>query len=220
MSDTTTNEQQPDLSGLTGSPGHKRKREPDSPNARLKRSAPAATMAADTAAFIENAIEATHAAAVAAHGVNVADFNALQQATAGDHSDTSDPSNATSTAQAALGMYPTLHVPASTEEQFAAQVTAEGEHQQQQQQQQPSQHHHDGAYNPDLAHADMMDPSAMGQQSVDGVPPQGHRYSTSSGTPNSKPSVGSDEWHKMRKDNHKEGKLVPLPFQPPLNSLH
>ncbi|EFY91332.1 helix-loop-helix DNA binding protein [Metarhizium acridum CQMa 102] len=150
MSDPVATEQ-PDLSSLTSSPGSKRKREPDSPGSqRAKRAAPPAAMTAETAAFIENAIEATHAAA--ANGVNVADFNALQQAAAADHTDASDPSNATSTAQAALGMYPTLHVPPSTEEQFAAQAAAEGEH------------NPDAAFDAEIAQQDMMDPSAVTQQ--------------------------------------------------------
>ncbi|PHH74366.1 hypothetical protein CDD83_4578 [Cordyceps sp. RAO-2017] len=119
MSEPVVTAEQPDLSAIAGSPGQKRKREAESPGSqRAKRTAPPAAMSADTAAFIENAIEATQAAA--ASGVNVADFSALQQAAAAEHSESSDPSNATSTAQAALGMYPTLHVPASTEEQFAA----------------------------------------------------------------------------------------------------
>lgn len=191
--------EQPDLSAMTASPGQKRKRDQESPGAqRPKRAAPPASMSADTAAFIENAIEATHVAA--ASGVNVADFNALQQAAAADHSETADPSNATSTAQAALGMYPTLHVPPSTEEQFAAQAGAEGDDS------------HDGSYNPDVPppHGLADTPGAApGQQQPppsNGVQPQaGHRYSTSSASANVKPSVGSEEWHKMRKDNHKEG---------------
>ncbi|KAH8169693.1 helix-loop-helix DNA-binding domain-containing protein [Sarocladium implicatum] len=230
---------QPDLSALTGSPGQKRKRESASPETqRIKRAAPNANMSA--AEFIENAIEANHAAA--ANGVNVADFNALQQAAAGgehhehqhqdqhehhqhhdhhqhhehqehhhnpehhipehhvheghtgepvgEHHDVPDAGNATSTAQAALGMYPTLHVPASTEEQFAAQVAAEGE-----------QHAHDNAFNPDVTQPDaLLDDSGVGQHDPNGMP-QGPRYSTSSAR---KPTVGSEEWHKMRKDNHKE----------------
>ncbi|EFZ00827.1 helix-loop-helix DNA-binding domain protein [Metarhizium robertsii] len=191
MSDSVATEQA-DLSSLTSSPGSKRKRELDSPGSqRAKRAAPPAAMTAETAAFIENAIEATHAAA--ANGVNVADFNALQQAAAADHTDASDPSNATSTAQAALGMYPTLHVPPSTEEQFAAQAAAEGDH------------HSEAAFNAEIAQPDMMDPSAVTQQPpANGSQPPAHRYSTSSAPSNPKPTVGSEEWHKMRKDNHKE----------------
>jgi transcriptional regulator CBF1 len=219
----------PDLSALTGSPGQKRKREPPSPDQhRVKRTAPAANMSATD--FIENAIEATHAAA--ANGVNVADFNALQQAAAGgehhphehhaadhqstehhiadhhapedhsgeqsvpEHHEATDPGNAASTAQAALGMYPTLHVPSSTEEQFAAQVAAEGE-----------QNNHENSFNPDAAQSDgLMDDPAVGNTPMNSLPGQTPRYSISSATSNPKPSVGSEEWHKMRKDNHKEGR--------------
>ncbi|PFH55699.1 hypothetical protein XA68_17811 [Ophiocordyceps unilateralis] len=188
-------------SSMTGSPSQKRKRDATSPGAqRAKRTAPPAAMSADTAAFIENAIEATQAAA--ASGVSVADFSALQQAAAAEHSESTDPSNATTTAQAALGMYPTLHVPASTEEQFAAQAVAEGEH------------GPDSSYNPDVTQSEsMMDaqpvsPSQQHQGSApppaNGVQPPGPRYSASSAAANAKPSVGSEEWHKMRKDNHKE----------------
>lgn len=188
--------EQPDLSSLTGSPGQKRKRDPDSPGlSRNKRPAPAAHMSADTASFIENAIEATHAAAT--NGVNVADFNALQQAAAADHHEHPDPSNATSTAQAALGMYPTLHVPPSTEEQFAAQAAGDADH------------GHDTSFNPDVSPPDgLMDPQPVAPapqpaptNGIQHPPPP--RYQTSVSNP--KPTVGSEEWHKMRKDNHKEG---------------
>lgn len=180
----------PDLSALTGSPGQKRKRELDSPNQRHKRMAPSAAMtAAETNAFIENAIEATNAAA--ANGVNVADFNALQQAAQSDHTDHTG-NDATSTAQAVLGMYPTLHVPPSTEEQFAAQAADNGEH-----------HHDPNAFNPDMTH-EMME-AVNAHQAQNGMQQQQRNsYSGSSQGNNPKPPVGSDEWHKLRKDNHKE----------------
>lgn len=199
----------PDLSGFPGSPGQKRKRELESPNlGRTKRAAPPAAMSAspaDTAAFIENAIEASQAAS----GVNVADFNALQQAAAADHTDASDPSNATSTAQAALGMYPTLHVPPSTEEQFSAQaVDHDHGHE--------NAFKHDTPFGPDVTQQPdpMMDPTVNQNQPPpppNGVqphppPPPQHRYAVPP-PPNPKPSVGSEEWHKMRKDNHKEGEI-------------
>lgn len=221
--------EQSDVSSVGGSPGQKRKRELDSPGTqRQKRGgAPPATMSADTAAFIENAIEATHAAAAAANGVSVADFNALQAAAA-DHAEAAEAANAsdtantinavnaasaTSTAQAALGMYPTLHVPPSTEEQFAAQAVAEEEQQQQQ--------HHQHSTEQNFHHTDlplpaMIDPSTGDQQALNGLPPAGgHRYSGSASAANSnsnKPAVGSEEWHKMRKDNHKEGELPIFSF--------
>lgn len=199
MSDAAPTTEQPDLSTMAGSPGQKRKRDAQSPETqRAKRTAPPAAMSADTAAFIENAIEATQAAT--AGGVNVADFSALQQAAA-EHSEPTDASNATSTAQAALGMYPTLHVPASTEEQFAAQSGTDADQA------------HDASFDPEVTQPEgIMDASAVSSDqqqppppASNGVQPSGHRYPTSSSTSNPKPSVGSEEWHKMRKDNHKEG---------------
>ncbi|WYZ40514.1 hypothetical protein EsH8_IV_000855 [Colletotrichum jinshuiense] len=211
MADVITDH--PDLSELaqSPSPGQKRKRddmsESTSPG-RAKR-ASAGLSDADTAAFIENAVEAAHAAA--ANGVSVADFSALQQAAAAEHSEAADPANASSTAAAALGsMYPTLHVPPTTEEQFAAQASNEPTH---------NQDH-------TFSHADLSPPDGLPSlptvpQPTNGVqnvpqqthqtlqqhqPPQPqHRYSTGSvNPPAKKPDVGSEEWHKMRKDNHKE----------------
>lgn len=212
MSEPAATTEQPELPTADGSSGQKHKRDAESPGAqRAKRTAPPAAMSADTAAFIENAIEASQAAAT--NGVNVADFSALQQAAAGEHSEATDPSNATSTAQAALGMYPTLHVPSSTEEQFAVQAGTDGDH------------GHDSSFNPDVTQPEgIMDAPAASpnrqqqqQQSPhthphphappppsNGVQPQGHQYSNSAEPSNPKPRVGSEEWHKMRKDNHKE----------------
>jgi hypothetical protein len=211
MSEPIVAEQQPDLSSFTGSPGQKRKRDASSPNSqRAKRPAPQAAMTpTDTTSFIENAIQATEAHA-ANGGLNVADFNALQQATR--EGEIPDPASATSTAQAALGMYPTLHVPTSTEEQFAAQAAAEeAEQQRQQQHAQHAQHQHE----PSFDHQEISPhDSVMGDQGVpqDHHPPppnglqqpQTPRYTPTGTTPNPKPTVGSEEWHKMRKDNHKE----------------
>lgn len=215
----------PDLSELaqaTASPGSKRKRsmsEHESPG-RSKKNAPAAVMSAsdaETAAFIENAVEAANAAH--AGGVNVADLNALQQATAAEHSEAADPANASSTAAAALGsMYPSIHVPPTTEEQFAAQAAQDANHAQ-------------DSFHPNVTQPDgMLDAPALagmaGPAGTNGMsppqqsqPPQQaqHRYSTgSAGTAAKKPDVGSEEWHKMRKDNHKEGQssvahLAPVP---------
>lgn len=195
----------PDLSELaqSPSPGQKRKRdmsESTSPG-RAKRTS--AGPDADTTAFIENAIEAANAAA--ANGVNVADFSALQQAAAAEHSEAADPANASSTAAAALGMYPTLHVPPTTEEQFAAQAANEPPHQDHF----PSP---DGLMSslpnvpqPTNGVQGMPQPPHQTHQPPPPQPPQ-HRYSSGSASaPAKKPDVGSEEWHKMRKDNHKEG---------------
>ncbi|KAL1878811.1 hypothetical protein VTK73DRAFT_7464 [Phialemonium thermophilum] len=180
------------------SPTNKRKRstESASPDSRRsKRGAPAAAMGdsdAVTAAFIESAVNAAQAAQ---EHVNVDDFSALQQAAA-EHTEGVDHTNASSTAAAALGsMYPTLHVPQSTEETFASQA---GE----------VDHHGDASFNTsavsqnDGLTSDSLPVASAPQapmQSPNGVPEP--RYTP---THNTKPAVGSEEWHKMRKDNHKE----------------
>lgn len=190
---------------LSTTPGHKRKRasESASPDSRRnKRGPPPAAMAPDSdaaqaaQAFLENTVSI----AQAAHDhVNVDDFSALAQATAADHNDGADTAHASNTAAAALNMYPSLHVPQSTEEAFANQAT-------------PETHHGDNTFG-----------SHGVSQSPDGLPmvPSGPLPQASNGTPqeqsynppsNPKPAVGSEEWHKMRKDNHKEGKLdLPQP---------
>lgn len=219
--------EQPDLSALTGSPGSKRKRDPNSPSLqRAKRAAPPANMGAsagDTQAYIESAIQATHAAA--ADGVSVADFNALQQA-AQEGTEATDPASATSTAQAALGMYPTLHIPPSTEEQFAAQAAAEAnEHAQENSMGTPDLTQQAAQQQPQLGNQAQQPQQPDGIVDAPSVPvPQDQQLGSngaggpqrySAGSPaSSKPTVGSEEWHKMRKDNHKEGKIPIMRLHP------
>lgn len=180
------------------SPSQKRKRSgPDSSpdSRRSKRSVPAATMfdAPDptSAAYVESAVEAAQAAAQAATN---ADFVALQQATA-------EPTSASSTAAAALGtMYPTLHVPQTTDATFVATTSAETEV------------HQDSPF----SHHDILQPHSLTDQSANdllqqsqqnGAGPVQSPYSArSSNQP--KLAVGSEEWHKQRKDNHKEGEAL------------
>lgn len=191
---TSIGMEQPDLSQLTNSPGQKRKRasESASPDSRRnKRGAPAATMTVpETDSFLESTVQI----AQAAHDhVNVEDFSALAQATA-EHNDPADTANASSTAAAALNMYPTLHVPPTTEETFAAQAGVET-------------HHDDNSFNATVNQPDGL-PLATGPlQPPNGI--QEPRYGTG---PNPKPAVGSEEWHKMRKDNHKEGTQITPPL--------
>lgn len=205
MADAAVADQTEFNTSAPSSPTQKRKRSaPDSSpdSRRSKRSAPAASAMSSTpdaasAAYVESAVEAAQAAAQAAN-VN-ADLGALEPATT-DHPASADPANASSTAAAALGtMYPTLHIPQPTEETFAAQTAAETE-----------QHHQETSFasgdavqqsdgHPDLSTTDIA------QQ----TPQNGIRSSQSYSTPvplSHKPAVGSEEWHKMRKDNHKEGK--------------
>ncbi|KAM7197706.1 hypothetical protein V8F33_005430 [Rhypophila sp. PSN 637] len=178
----------PSLSEVASSPGQKRKRasESGSPDSRRnKRGAPAATMTApEPDAFLE--------IAQAAHDqVNPDDFSALAQATA-EHNDPTDTANASSTAAAALSMYPTLHVPQTTEETFAAQAGV------------VETHHDENSFSTSIPQPDglpsLAAPSPL--QAPNGVQiPEPQRYGNA---PNPKPAVGSEEWHKMRKDNHKE----------------
>ncbi|KAK3990190.1 hypothetical protein QBC44DRAFT_72801 [Cladorrhinum sp. PSN332] len=187
-------EQHPDLSEIATSPGHKRKRNTESisPDSRRnKRGAPAAAMTvadSDAQAFLENTVSI----AQAAHDqVNVDDFNVLAQATANDHAENApDTNNVSSTAAAALNMYPSLHVPQPTEETFVSQPQAET-------------HHDENGFNASAVNQPhglpTMAPSVPVQAPNDVQPDQ--RYTPA---PSTKPAVGSEEWHKMRKDNHKE----------------
>ena len=91
-----------------------------------------------------------------------------------------DHASASSTAAAALaGIYPTMTIPQPTDVSFATQ----------------------GSDN-DRGESSFMDNSQAGNDSF-------MEQSTPSGRGSgNKPAVGSDEWHKVRKDNHKEGKLL------------
>ncbi|KAL7626741.1 basic helix-loop-helix protein [Parahypoxylon ruwenzoriense] len=197
MADAAVADQNDYNSSSPSSPSQKRKRgaPESSPDLRrAKRVAPTAAMSSTpdpaSAAYVESAVEAAQAAAQAATD---AGFTALQQATA-EH-DSSDHTNVSSTAAAALGtLYPTIHVPQPTEETFAAQTVAETEHHQ----------------DPSFGHNDMPDglpdvsANNLAQQpSQNGIRPTQPSYAATPGS-NAKPAVGSEEWHKMRKDNHKE----------------
>ncbi len=183
MAETVVTQQSDLAAGLSASATQKRKRGTEavsSDTRRTKRGAPAAAMS--------NHLEAA-AAFMEPTGMS-AEFSALQQATS-DHPDAADPANASSTAAAALGsMYPTLHVPQPTEETFAAQAAAGA----------------DAYPASEVGHPDGLpglDSVGQVQQGANGIR-QEARYQPPMSGP--KPAVGSEEWHKMRKDNHKEGR--------------
>lgn len=99
------------------------------------------------------------------------------------HQNGTDHSDAPSTAAAALaGLYPTMSIPQPTEVSFAPQGS-------------------DGDRGQETS---FMGDSQQGDQSFMDNSTQGQ----SSGSRGAKPLVGSDEWHKVRKDNHKEGRLM------------
>ena len=97
------------------------------------------------------------------------------------------------TAAAALGsMFPHLNVPTSTEESFANQQIGDD-------QQHQHQHHGDtSAYS-----AEELQQHDLSVDVSGGSPSNGLMKRPMTGI-QVKPAVGSEEWHKMRKDNHKE----------------
>jgi len=223
---------------LATSPGQKRKRASDSSSPdtrRSKRGAPAATMATtesdanqavqvaqaqaaqvtQTAQAAQSFLDNTVSIAQAAHEhVNVDDFSALAQATAADHSETTDATNATNTAAAALNMYPNLHVSQPTAEPFSSQPAQEA-HQENtftnHSINQPTPAEPMPVAQPTSIPAPAAPAPANGvqqhpvQQQQPQAPPHPQTHPQYK-PPNPKPAVGSEEWHKMRKDNHKEGK--------------
>lgn len=228
MADTAV--ETPDLKHDGGSPGQKRKRGSidESPgDRRAKRGAPvpAANMVPSTDASNLSFLET----AAAEGGVGV-DLSALQQANeAANHTVEAshqpvgtDATNASSTAAAALGsMYPTLHVPSTTEQQFVQAAAAE---------EAASQEgplgdvghvtHQDGAHSPTASLSSgagpVLAPNGAQQAPDQSLSQQGqlphHAQAPAVQRPSQeradyqfrKPPVGSDEWHKLRKDNHKE----------------
>ncbi|KAF2097518.1 hypothetical protein NA57DRAFT_77775 [Rhizodiscina lignyota] len=114
-----------------------------------------------------------------------ADFNALAQH-GGDHSTQSNGSNvvrdASDTAAAALTAYNGMTVPQPTEMQFQNQPTA-------------------GDHNSSF---DLGGSHQFGLDALKDSPAQGSAGSATQGSPTHKPAVGSDEWHRVRRDNHKE----------------
>lgn len=123
-------------------------------------------------------------------GMNLteADFSALAQHNNPDHTGQSNGSNAvrdaSDTAAAALTAYNGLTVPQPTEMSFQPQATATN---------------HTGSFN-------IGEQSPFTLDSLKNTPGQGgSSTSPTQSTPSQKPAVGSDEWHRVRRDNHKEG---------------
>lgn len=103
------------------------------------------------------------------------DYNSLQHAHLDAHNNSNE--HASTAAAALAGIYPQMTVPQPTEVSFATQGS-------------------DMDRNQDTSY---MDNSQQGQESfIENQNPSGDRVNIS------KPAVGSEEWHKLRKDNHKE----------------
>ncbi|KIH88320.1 bHLH factor, other [Sporothrix brasiliensis 5110] len=185
-----------------GSPS-KRKRGAESSSPDTRRSKRGAAAQTVPTAFMESAAQPDQAGGAEAttdfSGVPAADAAATAadgaegtEAAAGTDSDAANQqrtnaANAASAATAAAvldSMFPQLNVPVSTEETFANQHV-EGEH-----------HGDASAYSAgDVTQGDLSLDVAGGSNGVGKRPMSGIQ---------SKPAVGSEEWHKMRKDNHKE----------------
>ena len=219
-----------------GTPGQKRKRGSDqgSPGSRRsKRGAPAATMSTNESLPANLMDSAEIASAAAAANVNVADFNALQAAANEAHPDASGDASNTAAAAAAALEYPNIHMPQPTDEQFPAPPGTESEHHPGE-----ATFAADFAHVPDglLSHVPpppqpastsvpasvpVVAPSTVPQalptmpSAVPVTPPgassinqsqqNGYIRPPPSGP---RPAVGSEEWHKIRKDNHKEGRCI------------
>jgi transcriptional regulator CBF1 len=147
---------------------------------------------------------------------NSIDFSAMVNNT-GDPNDTGDVSHdpghlqaqagdgasaETAAAAAAMAQYHTMTVPQSTEQSFMTQPTEGGNGQGG-----PVTDPNNGTAQPRT--------SSFGDFDASGVQGSPNGDKSPSGmdsmlTPSSKPAVGSDEWHKIRKDNHKEGESCTL----------
>ena len=134
---------------------------------------------------------------------NVMDFAAALARHGGDADEASDQAggdgtgqSASDTAAAAMAQYHTMTVPQSTEQAFMTRPTEEDD---------PPVSVNQGGSIAQHRNSSFGDFDTSGIQSS---PPNGDMSPTSGPTTGlgaPKPPVGSEEWHKVRKDNHKEG---------------
>lgn len=102
-------------------------------------------------------------------------------------------SSASDTATAALAQYHTMTVPQPTENTFMHQPTEGG----------------DRVSGTPVDQTPVQRSASFGDMEVNAPNGDASSPSGAQATPGgSKPTVGSDEWHKVRRDNHKEGKLA------------
>ncbi|KAI9826838.1 MAG: basic helix-loop-helix protein [Thelocarpon impressellum] len=117
------------------------------------------------------------------------DFAALAQQHGGEpasrQNGTTDTSDATSTAAAALaGIFPTMTVPQPTDLSFASTASA-------------------GDGDTSFGMGDGDNPGGQNFD-MDGLGRDGQPHSGRDSSGGQKPQVGSEEWHRVRRDNHKE----------------
>ena len=127
------------------------------------------------------------AAALAQHGTDPNDANQVGGNGTGQ--------SASDTAAAAMAQYHTMTVPQSTEKSFMTGNEGDKQHGSMDQGTSGGQHRNSNF-------ADFDTSGLQSSPNGDTSPPSGPNPGMSA----PKPPVGSDEWHKVRKDNHKEGK--------------
>jgi bHLH factor len=106
--------------------------------------------------------------------------------------------NNADTAAAAIAQYHTMTVPQSTEQSFMTQPTEGGDRH--------GISGEQGVPNAQQRTSSFGDFDASGAQSSPNGDKSPNEGMESLHPGSNKPTVGSDEWHKIRKDNHKEGK--------------
>lgn len=178
---------------------NKRKREAD--NMPNPRPAPNMTNAGfDDHGMTHGDNDMGFAAALAQHNADVNDpANQLhQQGHIGHESRETGGPSASDTAAAAMAQFHTMTVPQSTEQEFMSQPN-------------PNMDDHHVVNNPDphgqMKHRDSsfgeFDVSVMKDDSVHSNGQTSPIVTHSQSGP--KPAAGTEEWHKVRRDNHKEG---------------
>lgn len=133
------------------------------------------------------------AAAFTQHGTGAADSedqqNVGQMQGRGDQS-------ASNTAAAAMAQYHTMTVPQSTEQSFMTQTAGDKQTDPNDQASPPNAQQRN-------SFEDFDGGATLSSQNGDASP------TAIASNPNAhKPAVGTEEWHKVRRDNHKEGKLI------------
>ena len=136
------------------------------------------------------------AAAFAQHGADPTDTTNQQQDAVQTQAQGGDGGqSASDTAAAAIAQYHTMTVPQSTEQSFMTQATDGGD----------KQANSAGDQAPSSAQQRTSSFSDF-DVSANQASPNGETSPTALSNPNGpKPAVGTEEWHKVRRDNHKEG---------------
>lgn len=188
----------------------KRKRESldDPSDVQRYRSSPGANPNDFEAHYLQNTEDEHFAQALAQH--NAGADHSSHDVHSGHDAGSTNGQSASDTATAALQHY-SMTVPQPTADTFLAQNPTEPEGR-------PSSSSFDlGTPSHTTQQAQMygLDLDLKGDQNVQPQPSEGSPNATPAGPGGYKPPVGSDEWHKVRRDNHKEGTSSTSPHTSP-----